>query len=245
MSYRMPREPGPFLLTRGQRFLTFADVFPLQSTLLSRNIRGGSMKLLRSGVLLALIFVTVATATAGPPKMEIGVAGDILIPVGSWGDAVGVGFGGDAQFQYNFTPVISGGVTLGYFTWGGKTVGTVETAGYGGVPFRVFGKYYFMPPAKKGVRVYGSVELGLFFGSSGDTEVTIPSFIPGAPATTTKVEGASSTDFNYVIAVGADLPISSDGRTKLTGNVRWDAIAASTSANNFAFRVGVQFGIGD
>jgi hypothetical protein len=177
--------------------------------------------------------------------MVANVAADVLIPVGSWGDAVGVGFGGDAQFQYNFTPMVSGGVTIGYFTWGGKDVGGFDTGGYSGLPFRVFGKYYFMPPAKKGVRVYGAVELGLFFGSSGDVTVTIPSFIPGQPATTSTVPGASSTDFNYVIAVGADLPISADGRTKLTGNVRWDAIATSgTSANNFAFRVGVQFGIG-
>ncbi len=203
------------------------------------------MKLLRSGVLFGLLLIGVEVATAGPPKMEINVAGDVLIPIGSWGDAVGVGFGGDAQFQYNFTPVISGGATIGYFSWGGKEVGSVKTPSYGGVPFRLMGKYYFMPPMKQGIRVYGSVELGLFFGSSGDTEYTIPSFIPGAPATTRTVSGGSSTDFNYVFAVGADYPVSADGRTKITGNVRWDGIAASTSANNIAFRVGVQFGLGD
>ncbi|MCK5573149.1 MAG: hypothetical protein KAJ12_10330 [Bacteroidetes bacterium] len=202
------------------------------------------MKHLRSGLLVALMLTTVAGATAGPPKMEVSVAGDVLIPIGSWSDAVGVGFGGDAQFQYNFTPVMSGGVTIGYFTWGGKDVGGFDTGGYSGIPFRVFGKYYFMPAKKKGVRVYGSVELGLFFGSTGDIEYTIPSFIPGTPGTTSTISGASSTDFNYVIAVGADMPISKDGRTKLTGNVRWDAIASSSSANNFGFRVGVQFGIG-
>jgi len=101
-----------------------------------------------------------------------------------------------------------------------------------------------MPPAKKGVRVCGSVELGLFFGSSGDVEYTIPSFIPGTPTTTSTVEGASSTDFNYVTAIGAELPVSADGRPKIVGNVRWDAIASTTSANNIGFRVGVQFGIG-
>ncbi|MGB6123116.1 MAG: hypothetical protein WBG80_14505 [Bacteroidota bacterium] len=203
------------------------------------------MKLFRSGVLVALLLISVAAATAGPPKMEVSVAGDVLIPIGDWSNVVGVGFGGDAQFQYNFTPVVAGGVTLGYFTWGGKDVGGFETGGYSGLPLRVFGKYYFMPPSKKGVRVYGSAELGLFFGSSGDVEYTIPSPFPGVPATTSTVSGASSTDFNYVLAVGAELPVSADGRTKIVGNVRWDAIASSSSANNFGFRVGVQFGIGD
>ena len=44
-----------------------------------------------SGVLVALFLVGVTAATAGPPKMELSVAGDVLIPMGSWSDVVGVG----------------------------------------------------------------------------------------------------------------------------------------------------------
>ena len=192
--------------------------------------------------LLALtLLIGVTGSSSAQQKMGMSVAADVLLPMGSWGDVVGVGFGGDAQFQYNFTPNASGGVELGYFTWGGKDFGGVSGPGYKGLPFRVFGKYYFTPADKKGIRAFGQVGLGLFFGSTGDREISTGD--PGDP--TFKIEGASSTDFTYVIGVGAEYPISGDGRTMLTGNVRWDAIATSgTSPNNIGFRIGVLFGLG-
>jgi outer membrane protein W len=193
--------------------------------------------------LLAVALILVATGTSSAqPKMGISGAVDILIPVGNWGNAYGVGFGGDAQFQYNFTPNVSAGLTLGYFTWGGKSQNGVDLPGYKGLPLRLLFKYYFMPPKKQGIRPYAGAEAGLFFGSTGD--VTVSTGIPGVGDYT--IPGASSTDFNYVIAVGADYPVSADGKTMITGNVRWDAIATSgTSANNIAFRVGVLYGFGN
>ena len=175
------------------------------------------------------------------PKMGISGAVDVLLPIGDWGNAVGVGFGGDVQFQYNFTPNVSAGVTTGYFTWGGKSAGGVDLPGYKGLPLRALIKYYFMPPRKQGIRAYASGEAGLFFGSTGD--ITISTGIPGVPTYTQP--GASSTDFNYAIAVGAEYPVSADGRTSVTGNVRWDAIPSTSSANNIAFRIGVLYGFGN
>ena len=97
-------------------------------------------------VAIALLAVTLLLCLTSPasaqPKMGVSGAVDILLPMGSFGDIVGVGFGGDAQFQYNFTPNVSGGVTLGYFTWGGKDQQGVSLPGYKGLPFRLFGKYY-------------------------------------------------------------------------------------------------------
>ena len=200
------------------------------------------MRTVSIALLAVTLLIGVTASSSAQTKMGVSAAVDVLLPMGSWGDVVGVGFGGDAQFQYNFTPNASAGVELGYFTWGGKDLASgISGPGYKGLPFRVFGKYYFMPADKKGIRAFAQAGLGLFFGSSGDTEINTG--IPGVPVY--KVEGASSTDFTYVIGAGAEYPISADGRTMLTGNVRWDAIATSgTSANNIAFRIGVLFGLG-
>jgi len=203
------------------------------------------MRTVAIAILTVALLAGTTGSTSAQPKMGLSGAVDVLLPIGDWGNAVGVGFGGDVQFQYNFTPNVSAGVTTGYFTWGGKSEGGVDLPGYKGLPLRALIKYYFMPPRKQGIRAYASGEAGLFFGSSGDVTVSTGVSIPGIPSSYT-IEGGSSTDFNYAIAVGAEYPVSADGRTSVTGNVRWDAIATSgTSANNIGFRIGVLYGFGN
>src|SRR5512136_1385714 len=119
-------------------------------------------RLLMAVALVVMVFAVVVPASAQSEKMWLGAGFDVLMPMGTFSDVNGVGFGGTARFQYNFLPEAAGGVEAGYFTWGGKDYtgtfgqGTVKGPSFGGVPFRIFGKYYFMKNPKSW-RPYGKL----------------------------------------------------------------------------------------
>jgi hypothetical protein len=190
---------------------------------------------------LAVVVVALVAAVAAPSnaqgKMDLSVGGDVLLPMGSFGDLYSIGFGGSARFQYNFTPMLSAGATAGYYTWTAKDVaaGLVKPT-FSGVPVRVFGKYYFMPEGK--LRVYGIAELGLFFWSS---KVSIaPIQTPIGPIGGGEFSSTGS-DFNYAPGIGVEIPA---GKVVVDGSVRYDGIATSgSSSGSLGFRVGVDFPI--
>jgi hypothetical protein len=194
-------------------------------------------KLLLAVVVMALV-VAVAAPSNAQGKMFVGVGADVLMPMGTFGDASGIGFGGSVRGQYNFTPMLSAGLTVGYYTWSAKdqTVGTVTVKGakLSGIPIRVFGKYYFMPEGK--LRVYGIAELGFFIAS-----VTVPAqtFGAGAFTFTTPETTGSETDFNYAPGLGIEIP---GGKMNWDVSVRYDGIATTGSTSgSIAARVGVNF----
>ena len=200
--------------------------------------------LLATCVLIALALVASPASSQG--KMALSVGGDVLLPMGTFKDAVSTGFGGSVRFQYEVAPNAAVGATTGYYTWGGKDLGGNLGTGpsFKGVPFRVFGKYYFMPAGEKQPRVYGIAELGLFFGSSGD--VTIPGVnVPGVGVVGGgTVSGGSSTNFNYAPGLGVEVPLG-EGKTLLDISARYDGIATSGgSSSSVAARVGVNFPLG-
>jgi hypothetical protein len=182
---------------------------------------------------LAVLVLTLVVATSfsasAQSKFSLGVGGDVLIPTGTFGDAYSIGFGGSVRGQYDFTPMVSGGANLGYYTWSAKDV----PAGYSkptfsGVPFRVYGKYYFMPP--KTPRVYGMFELGLFFWSA---KVDVPVY--GTLSTT-------GSDFNIAPGFGIEIPAGNNLTMDLSA--RYDIVMTSgNSRGDLGVRVGVNFGL--
>jgi hypothetical protein len=198
--------------------------------------------------LLAVVVLAafVSTNTFAQGKIVLGVGGDVLLPMGTFGDAYKLGFGGSVRGQYNITPMAAVGLTVGYFTWSGKDITVLGTTFTGpkfsGLPIRVFGKYYFMPESQA-ARFYGIAELGMFFGKVGDQSIANPlAGFPGQPATIT-VSGGSSTDFNYAPGVGVEF---GSGNTKIDISARYDGIATSgSSSGSIGFRAGVNFPLGN
>lgn len=193
-------------------------------------------KLLLVFVVMALV-VAVAAPSNAQGKMVLSVGGDFLLPMGTFGDAYSIGFGGSVRGQYNFTPMLSAGLTAGYYTWTAKDVaaGLVKPT-FSGLPIRAFGKYYFMPEG--GTRVYGIAELGMFFWSS---EVTLPSFTFGGVTIGGGKQSATGSDFNYAPGIGVELPA---GKMVVDVSVRYDGIATSgSSSGSLGARVGVNFGL--
>lgn len=193
-------------------------------------------------VLAVLLFTTAGMAES---KIALSVGGDVLLPMGTFGDGYSAGFGGSVRGQYNINAMASVGLTIGYYTWSGKDIGGFTVPTFSGLPVRVFGKYYFMPEGEK-VRLYGIAELGMFFGSTADRTVDNPLFgiIPNQPQTITQ-EGGSGSDFNYAPGVGVEFPLGG-GSTKLDVSLRYDGIATEgSSSGSIGGRVGVIFPIGN
>ena len=195
------------------------------------------MKKLLLAIVIVGLIVAISAPSSAQSKMSLSVGGDVMLPLGTFGDVFSLGFGGTVRGQYDFTPVISAGLEAGYFSWSSKSVTAPAVAPtFHGVPVRVFGKYYFMPEGAK-MRFYGMAELGLFFGSSS---VTVPSFT-FLGVTYGGTTSASSTDFMYAPVVGVEIPAC---KVAIDVSVRYDGIATSgSSTSNIGARVGVNFPI--
>ncbi len=201
----------------------------LSNTFWSYNMKN----LLLAIVVLAMVLCVGSANAQG--KFDLGVGADVLIPMGTFGDAVSTGFGGSVRGQYNLSPMAAVGLTVGYYTWSGKDVSGFKMPNFKGLPIRVFGKYYFMPAGA--TRVYGIAELGLFFSSVDVPSQTIGGITIGGGS-------ASSSDFNYAPGIGIEVPMGS-GNTMFDASIRYDGIATSgSSSGSLGARVGVNFGLG-
>ncbi|GEM_PF-878600 len=193
-------------------------------------------KLLVTFILLALLVAVGGNANA-QGKLALSVGADVLLPMGTFGDAFSTGFGGSVRGQYHITPMFSAGLTVGYYVWSGKDISGITLPNFKGVPARAFGKYYFMPEGEK-VRAYGIGELGVFFASVGEKKYTIGTTTYTSPS-------ATETDFNYAPGVGAEFALGG-GKTMIDVSVRYDGIATTGSTSgSFAGRVAVLFPLGN
>ncbi len=190
-------------------------------------------KLFTAALVVALAFAVTAPSNA-QGKLTLNPGLDVLLPLGTFSDAVSVGFGGTVRAEYAFMPQLSGTFAIGYDIWSGKSVEGVDLPNFKGIPIMVGGKYYFMPEGAK-TRFYGMVELGLFFASVTTAAQSFNGVvvIPEASAT--------ETDFAFDPLVGAEFAL---GKVQLDAAVRYFLIASSGSANNIGLRVGVKFPIG-
>jgi outer membrane protein W len=174
----------------------------------------------------ALVLLVSASASA-QSKMSVGAGFDIMLPVGSFGDSWGTGFGGTAEFDYAFTQNSSVTGKTGYLTWSGKNLPSGVSATYGGVPLLVGVRYYphLILSATGSIRPYGHLELGLMFGS-----------VSGSGHILTITE--SKTDFTIVPSLGVEIPAGSNGAVDIS--VRYFDIA---SKGSIGFRAGYKMAI--
>lgn len=117
-------------------------------------------------------------------KMSVGVGAALSLPMGTFGDQAGMGFGGSGTFQYGLSPEMMLTGQIGYLTYGKKDV-----AGYGSytisqMPFLAGIKYNV-----GGAYLTGQV---------------------GFVSTSIKVEVPAQTYFGYTIAGGSTTVSSSD-----------------------------------
>ncbi|HEX7571973.1 MAG TPA: outer membrane beta-barrel protein [Bacteroidota bacterium] len=153
------------------------------------------------------IVVLMSMSANAQEKMSVGAGVDIMIPVGSFGDSWGTGFGGTAEFDYAVRPNFSFTGKIGYLTWSAKNLPTGWTASYSGVPLLVGVKWYprFIP--QEGVRFYGHLELGIMAGSVSAS---------GPAGRYVYVGKGSQTDFTIVPSVGIEIPAGPNGAVDIS-----------------------------
>jgi hypothetical protein len=191
-------------------------------------------KLLLLVAVLALLGAMAGNVLA-EGKMSAGIGADLALPLDSgFKDAYSIGFGATARGQYEFTPQISGMVTIGYLTFSGKDLGGVKLDAASMVPIVVGAKYYF---GEGNMRFYGAADIGFTIMS---VSASVPTVSYGGTTYGGSVS-ASSTEFTFQPQVGFESALGS-GSTKLDVGVR--AMIVS-NAFSLGARVGVLFPLGN
>jgi len=186
---------------------------------------------------LCLMFVSIAlllpSLAAAQHPFTVGAGFDLMLPVGSFGDSWGTGFGGTAELDYILSTHASVTGKLGYLIWSGKDLPSGVSATYGGVPVLVGVKYYphlfVSPTGTNGIRAYGHLELGFMVGSVS---------ISGTSKGYTGSISGSTTDFTIVPSLGVEIPAGPKGAVDVS--VRYFDISRKSS---IGFRAGYKMSI--
>lgn len=189
------------------------------------------MKKVLVTIVTLFLFVGISQAQN---KMYLNIGGNVMLPMGSFGDAAGTGFGGTAQFEMQFAPQIYGTATAGYITWGGKDqtiLGQTYSYSTSAIPILVGAKYYFMPTGG----FYGHAQLGLFMFSSTSEHPAYTYLGVTVPGGKTSV---SNSEFTFAFGAGYELPLSPKLMLDLGGS-----FLLISNSNNIGLRAGVKFGL--
>ncbi|NWF89763.1 MAG: outer membrane beta-barrel protein [Ignavibacteriaceae bacterium] len=173
-------------------------------------------------VTIIALFIIVGVSQA-QNKMCLNIGGNVLLPMGDFGDAANLGFGGTAQFEMQFMPQLVGTAHAGYIIWGTD----VDDVDFSAIPVMVGAKYYFMPNSG----FYGHGQLGLYFMS-----VTTPKIV--TPIGTFGGDSESDSEFALSLGAGYELPLSPKLMLDLSG-----AFLIISDANNINLRAGVKFSL--
>ena len=183
------------------------------------------MKKIAFCIVLTTLVLLLAAQASAQSKMSVGAGLDLMMPVGSFADNWGTGFGFTAEFDYVLSPHSSVTGKLGYLSWSEKGLSSGASASFGGVPILVGLKYYSRLNADGPVRFYGHLELGMITGSlSGSGHYVAVS--------------ESMTGFTIVPSLGAEIPAGPNGAVDVS--IRYFDMARR---GNFGIRAGYKLAI--
>jgi hypothetical protein len=181
-------------------------------------------KIMKSLLVTLLIAVSLVGFTSAQPKMSIGAGAVVALPMGTFGDIAGTGFGATGAFEISFMPQLVGIGQIGYISWGGKDFGEFSY-GYSAVPLLFGVKYYFTPT----VPFYGTASLGFHFLNANAEFKGIGGF--GAFSAS-----GSSTEFTFVLGAGYEVPVSPKVSLDFTGTFN-----IISDANYVGIRAGAKY----
>jgi len=142
---------------------------------------------------LLLMFLVIAGFTNAQSKIKLSVGANVALPMGSFGDIAGTGFGGTVTGEYPINNQIVGTATVGYISWGTKDFGGSEWS-FSAIPVLAGAKYYF----DKGLYAHGQLGFHMF---SSSVEIDFGPFFGGKQ----KVDDNSS---EFTIGLGAGYEIN-------------------------------------
>jgi opacity protein-like surface antigen len=182
-------------------------------------------------VAVILFFAFTLNNTLAQGKNYLGIGANLALPMGDFSDFAGVGIGGTASFEIEFTPNITGIGSAGYLSFGGKDFSDPYydySYSYSVIPIMAGIKYYFTP----GIPFYGIGQIGFqIFNDNLTTNVIVPGY-PNYGAS------ASSTEFALSIGAGYEVPIGNNAALDLTGTFN-----LISDLNYLGARVAYRFGL--
>jgi len=121
-------------------------------------------------LLICLVVVPLVSFAQGEPgwnKHSLGVNFELNTPVGDFANIAGIGYGGNARYQFGVDPRGVFTATAGYLVWSKKDL--TQNSSIQPKAFNIFlgGKYYFTSG------FYGSLEGGLYFMSYTKTGTVV------------------------------------------------------------------------
>jgi hypothetical protein len=127
--------------------------------------------------LLVLAFSFFA-ATGAFAQFSIGL--DLNLPMGTFGDVAGLGFGGSARYDGAINDNLSWTGSVGYINFSGKDIsvpgfGTISGGSVGVLPIQAGVKYYF---TESNAGFYGGLDLGMWIGTASGSSSEF-GFSPG------------------------------------------------------------------
>lgn len=153
----------------------------------------------------ACIALTAGTTMAQNGRFSVGA--ELGLPMGSFGDGAGIGFGGTLRYEFPLGDKMGLSGTAGYMIFSGKDITvsgggiipdqTFKGSSMGMIPIQAGFKYYFME-AQDGF--YAMAELGVHIGMVSGSDYTDP--ITGI---TVEGESSSSTNLSYAPSIGYHL----------------------------------------
>lgn len=177
-------------------------------------------------VLIAFLF---AFNFANAQQMALGVGANVFMPMGTFGDVVGTGFGGNAKFEYKLQPGLHLTGAVGYLTFSEKEEGFGWQ--YSVIPVLAGAKYYF----SKTMPFYGMAEVGMNFAS---ITVKIPSYVIGGVTYGGGEVSESGSEFGFNFGAGYELPL---GKAALDIYAKYQTFEAD--ANGINIGVAYKFGL--
>lgn len=183
------------------------------------------MKQLLSVVLLAVLF----TGFINAQSQGISIGANVALPMGDFGDAANVGFGGTATYERSFSPNIMGQVYAGYIMFGGESFTDEDFGDYSYshsmIPIMAGVKYFFQP--------------GKGFYANGLLGVHIYNFSTDYPDEFDAYENSeSSTEFSFGLGAGYEVPVG--GKNAVDISAHYMIIS---DANYVGLRLAYRFGM--
>lgn len=147
-------------------------------------------------VALATFLSTSAFAQNG----RFSVGAELGLPMGDFGDATSLGFGGSLRYEHPLGDNMGLTLTAGYLMFSGKEIAGFELGDWGMIPAQVGIKYYFTEQQEG---FYGMLELGIH---SVSYKAQIPTgFDLTTGAITYSEETISDTNLSYAPEIGYHL----------------------------------------
>jgi hypothetical protein len=184
---------------------------------------------------ILLATVVVLFAISANAQLKIGVNGGLGLPMGSFGDANKMGFGGGVVGKYLLNEKIALGLNIGYYSFAGKDLGLGITGEKLSImPITALFNFYF---ASEGFKPYVGADLGFYSVKYKTPTIDLGGFgtIEGSSETLTKIGFAPTVGFEASLSEKVGLDV----------NAKYHYISTEGDATSYiGINVGLIFALG-